>query len=89
MRTEGGEKTRPSRPVRENAFMTPAGVPFCYPDSAPLLPHHPPINPAVAAWVIACSSFVRAHQNWLHSHSMLATPLEDQNTLDGVARQRL
>lgn len=49
LRTEGGEEIQLSRAVRQNAFMTPAGVAFCYPDSAPFLPHHPSINPAVDA----------------------------------------
>lgn len=53
LKTEGGEDIPLSWAVRQNAFMTPAGVAFSNPASVPLLPHHPSINPAVGAQSIA------------------------------------
>lgn len=51
--TEGGGEIQLSGALRQNAFMTPAGVAFCYLDSVPLLSHHPSINPAAHAQSIS------------------------------------
>lgn len=51
--TEGGEEIQLSRAMRQNAFMTPAGVAFCCADSVPFLSHHPSINLTAEAQSIA------------------------------------
>lgn len=87
LRTGGGGDIQLSRAVRQNAFMTPAGAVFRYPDSVPFLRYHPSINPAVDAQSIATLHLSVPIRCCYILITCLLTPLKTEINSGGVARK--